>query len=150
MTRILQLIPPDLDFESAYQAELIGQPAIKFHNITDACRAIRAAGNVSVIHAWSARALLPAVLMRPPRIIYSCGPEPRFTPLTNFLSRRTSVQVICPTQTLADLHARHGVPPTRLHVIHPAFPTIDFPLTRADLGLRADDIVLLASGESTW
>jgi hypothetical protein len=149
MSPILQLIPPDIDFESAYQADLIGEPAVKFQTIAHACRAIRAAGNVSVIHAWGARALLPAVLMRPPRIIYSCGPEPRFTPLTNFLMRRPNVQIVCPTQTLADLHARRGVPPTHLHVIHPAFPT-DTPLTRSDLSLRADDIVLLASGESTW
>ncbi|HTW94968.1 MAG TPA: glycosyltransferase [Tepidisphaeraceae bacterium] len=144
---MIQLLPAEIDFESRQQADLLGTPTVEFHTLTGACRALR--GGNGVVHAWGRRALLAAVIMGSSRIVYSCGPEPKWTPLQDMLIRRGATTVVCPTNTLRELHIAHGIPSPRIRVIRPPVVS-DASLTRADLGFAKSDIVILAAGESTW
>lgn len=116
---------------------------------------------VELIHAWGMTALAAAVMAGGPR---GGGRRVLFSP-DHFTGPRTlrwvrailgnrNAQMICASATQRRVAVEHGVPLERCHLIRPG---VEFSrihrrrddALRASLGLKPDDFVMLAPGEST-
>ncbi|MBC8107761.1 MAG: hypothetical protein H7Z14_14305 [Anaerolineae bacterium] len=107
-------------------------------------------------HAWGPKALRVAVFGGCERIIYSPSHDPHHREigwLRSIMNYR-DVNVVCPTDTVRRRLVEHGVPIGRTHLIRPAvaFGKVRRrrnDALRAELGIKPDDRVTLAPGEST-
>ncbi len=108
-----------------------------------------------VIHAWGAKALTAAAMGARGPLVYSPPPDlqRRSAKWLSAITQYRDVEVIAPSATLRNALLRSGIAPTRSHLIRPG---VDFgrikrrsPQLREALGLGKDNVVLLASGEST-
>jgi glycosyltransferase involved in cell wall biosynthesis len=111
-----------------------------------------------LVHAWGMRALTAAALGVasgvPVVLSPTAFPSPRELRWMRAVIEHRDVQVVCPTDTIRRRFVERGVPIARCHLLRPgvAFARVrrrrDDAL-RATLGLRSDDRVVLAPGEST-
>jgi len=169
MIRVLHLVEANADFQTergatqlamflreGFQTEIktIG-PAGDWPNVISASRAMRKIGGFDLVHAWGIKALTLAVMGARRPVVYSPAPDlqkPGAKWLLAIMQYR-DVEVISPSATLRNALLRNGISPQKCHVIRPG---VDFgrikrrnPQMREALGLSQDDLVLLASGEST-
>jgi glycosyltransferase involved in cell wall biosynthesis len=170
MVRILHLLPAPADYqtETAVAQLTGGGGKIKsevrtlgrggdFSSAMAAIIALRRQGaGADLIHAWGETALSVAAIGASQPIVYSPTEFPRRRAVRwlNSIMNFREVQVVCPTGTMRQAFARHGVPIERCHLIRPA---VDFsrikkgrdPALRAALGFNEGDQVFLAVGESS-
>jgi glycosyltransferase involved in cell wall biosynthesis len=109
-----------------------------------------------IVHAWGLSALVAAAIAGSGKIIFSPGTfaPPRTIRWIRSVMSHLNVQMICATATQQRVALERGVPLSSCHVIRPG---VDFgrirrrrdDSLRASLGLKEDDFVLLAPGEST-
>jgi glycosyltransferase involved in cell wall biosynthesis len=116
----------------------------------------RAAEGFDIVHAWDETALTVAALAGARRVVFSPGPSigRRGIRWLRAVMNYRDVQVVSPTATQRRVCVERGIPLDRCHLIRPG---VEFsrvrrrrdPALRAALGLGAEDLVLLAPGEST-
>ncbi len=121
-----------------------------------AIRGLRREGGYDLVHVWSTGALTAVGIAGPSRIVYSPPSLVRGRDVgwLRAMMAYRDVQVVSPTRTMHQALLRAGIAAERCRVIRPG---VDFsrvsgrkePAIRAALGLKADDYVLLAVGEST-
>jgi glycosyltransferase involved in cell wall biosynthesis len=111
---------------------------------------------VDLIHAWGMTALAAAVMAGCPRVLFN--PDrfagPRTLRWVRAVLGNRNAQMICSSATQRRVAVEHGVPLQRCHLIRPG---VEFSrihrrrddALRAALGLKPDDFVMLAPGEST-
>jgi glycosyltransferase involved in cell wall biosynthesis len=169
MLRVLHLVPSSPDFQTeravtqlatalrnevATEVKTIG-PRGDWPNVISAARAMRQLPGVDLVHAWGSRALTVAVMGARRPIVYSPAPDlqKRAARWLSAIMQYRDIEVIFPSATLRNAMMRTGITPAKCHVIRPG---VDFgrikrrnPQLRESLGLSKDDLVLLASGEST-
>jgi glycosyltransferase involved in cell wall biosynthesis len=116
----------------------------------------RALDRFDVIHAWAGRAFTAAMLAGGNRVVCSTPAAADATWLrqVNRAIGRREVDVVCATAARRRAIVRGGVPPAQCHLVRPPVDPVisnssSRPEIRKRLGLRAQDYVLLAPGEST-
>src|SRR6185436_1605077 len=169
MIRVLHLVPSAADFQTergvmqlatnlrdAIETEVktIG-PRGDWPTVLSASRAMRNLASFDLVHAWGSKALTVAVMGGRRPVVYSPSPQ-MHKPAARWLSAITQyrdVEVVAPSATLRNSLLHTGIAQNKCHVIRPG---VDFgrikrrnPQLRESLGLRQDDLVILASGEST-
>jgi glycosyltransferase involved in cell wall biosynthesis len=169
MIRLLHMVDAAADFQTErgvmqlamglredFQTEVktIGA-AGDWPSTVSASRQMRRIGGFDVVHAWGSKALTAAVMGGRRPVVYSPAPDLQ-KPGARWLSAITQyrdIEVVSPSATLRNALLRSGISPQKCHVIRPG---VDFgrikrrnPQMREALGLTKDDLVLLASGEST-
>lgn len=170
MIRVLHLHDAACDFETrrsiadlcdhggpghAFATRSIG-PAGDYTNMATAALRLGRGLASDIVHAWGSTALLAAAIARHQPLVLSPAADLRPTDLRllRAVMACRAVTVVCPTVTQDRLLARQGIDPDRRQVIRPgvAFARVrrrrDQDL-REQLGFSGDDIVLLATGEST-
>jgi glycosyltransferase involved in cell wall biosynthesis len=169
MLRILNLLDRDADFQAergadalnrglgadySTQSKRIGRGG--YRNLAHAVLALRRNEPFDVVHAWGRDALSAAAMSNARQIVYtpSTARLHRSIAWTRAVMDHRRVEVVCPTSTLRRMHVERGVPIDHCHLIRPG---VDFsrvrprrdPSLRCALGLKPEDRVLLAAGEST-
>jgi glycosyltransferase involved in cell wall biosynthesis len=126
-----------------------------YRNVALAVRHLRKSKN-HIIHAWGLNALVAAVMTGKRNILFS--PEtfagPKTISWVRSIMSYLNVEMICATATQQRLAVERGISFARCHVIRPG---VEFgrirrrrdDALRTSLGLKQDDFVLLAPGEST-
>jgi glycosyltransferase involved in cell wall biosynthesis len=169
MVRVLHLVETGADFQTERGAmQLALQLGGDFHTevktigsggdwpqIITAARGLRGQRGFDVVHAWGTRALMAAALGGRAPIVYSppAALSRRGARWLTAISPYRDIEVVAPSATLRKALVRGGVPIEKCHLIRPG---VDFgrikrknPQLRESLVFAADDIVILASGEST-
>jgi len=169
MIRVLHLVPTDADFQAErgamqlamglgrdFSTELrtIG-PGGDWPSLIFAARQLRKIGGFDVIHAWGSKPLTAAAMGARGPLVYSPAPDlqKRGVKWLSSIMQYRDVEVVAPSATLRNALMSTGITPTKCHLIRPG---VDFgrikrrtPQLRESLGLSKDNLVLLASGEST-
>ncbi len=130
-------------------------PGGDWSGIVAAARELRKIRGFDVIHVWGTRPLTAAAMAGRGPLVYSPAPDlqkPGARWLSSIMQYR-DVEVVAPSATLRNALLSTGIAPAKCHLIRPG---VDFgrikrrnPRIRESLGLGKDDLVLLASGEST-
>ncbi|MCC6239960.1 MAG: glycosyltransferase family 4 protein [Phycisphaerales bacterium] len=113
-----------------------------------------------LVHAWGLRSLVVAILSHCPAIVFAPSTDQpallrRSAKILRAISERLDIQIVCPTTTLQQFLIQHGIGQQRCHLIRPGVDRSDpaprqrNSLLRQRLGIKADEIVILAGGEST-
>jgi glycosyltransferase involved in cell wall biosynthesis len=167
MTRVLHVLGEDQDLRTQVSLRTL-RGRLDPHGVEQhvhtlggapvwaAIRLRRLVGAFDVVHAWDERAFAAAMLAGSRRIVFSTpGGIGRATihRVNRALDGR-EVDLLCTTAAEQRRYVTAGVPPARCHLVRPPVEVtrIDASLRaamRGSLGLRDDDYVLLAPGEST-
>ncbi len=170
MVSVLHLLPAEADFQTARGVELlaghlgrdyrvevrpIGRRGV-YRDMSAAAWALRKTSGFDIVHAWGIQSFMAGLLAACGRLVFSptdplTGRQVRW--LRAAAPHRT-FDCIVPSATLHRSLVERGLLPERVHVIRPG---VDFSRVRrrrsdalrASLKLAADDIVVLAPGEST-
>ncbi|HEV8604023.1 MAG TPA: glycosyltransferase [Tepidisphaeraceae bacterium] len=169
MIRVLHLVEVGADFQTergamqlamglgeGFETEVrtIG-PGGDWPQMIAAARGMRKVGGFDLVHAWGTRALTAAVMGGRGPVIYSPAADlqRRGAKWLGAIMQYRDVEVVAPSATLRKALVRSGVAVEKCHLIRPG---VDFgrikrrnAQMREALGLGKDDLVLLASGEST-
>ncbi len=169
MIRVLHLVPTQADFQTErgsmqlamglgkdFQTELrtIG-PGGDWPGVVAAARELRKIRGFDVIHVWGTKPLTAAAMAGRGPLLYSPAPDlqKRSARWLSSIMQYRDVEVVAPSATLRNALMSNGIAPAKCHLIRPG---VDFgrikrrnPQIRESLGLGNDDLVLLASGEST-
>jgi len=169
MIRVLHLVETSADFQTergsmqlalglgdGFQTEVrtIG-PGGDWPGVVGAARELRKVGGFDLTHAWGTKSLTAAVMGKRGPVVYSPAADlqKRGAKWLSAIMQYRDVEVIAPSATLRKALMRSGVLPAKCHLIRPG---VDFgrikrrnPQMRESLGLSQDNLVLLASGEST-
>ena len=168
MTRVLQLLDLNADFESESLADLLreqlgGAYQVARRSLRDnpassvdaVLKLRRIRGEFDLLHAFSPRGLSVAAMVGG-TIVYSPARFPTLQQirwLRAVMSHR-EVQVTCPTDTICRAFIERGVDINCCHLIRPAVQFAKIRRRRDDslrsaLGFSPDEHVVLAGGEST-
>jgi len=152
--RTQQSLHRDLGAGYSIEARTLGRGG-DYRDFLTASRHLRTCP-ADIVHAHGSTALTAAALAGCPKILFS--PEifagPKTIRWVRSIMSHLDVQMVCPTATQQRLALERGLPLSRCHLIRPG---VEFArirrrrddALRASLGLKPDDFVLLAPGEST-
>ena len=174
MTRALHLLGYDADLQSRHGSRVLCEASRGAGWGEVVARTIGRAGKYSrllraviglrrevaafdLVHAWDEQSLAAAVFAGARRIVFTAPPVLRRRTLDRlrFVMRFRDVRIACSTPTQHRAYVETGIPDDRCVLIRPAVaspptrPTTERAEIRRRLGLRDDDFVLIAPGEST-
>jgi glycosyltransferase involved in cell wall biosynthesis len=155
---MFHLLDCETDFQTRSMAAAVaGDGAVtlgrrgKLRDVWAAARVLRE--RRGAVHAWGNRALIAAAIAGSRPIVYTPPMEMSAGAwkVAVWVARRRDATVICPTEAVRNALCRRGIAPDRCRLIRPGTDGAagnDSGLRR-ELGLRENDFVVLAPGEST-
>ena len=169
MARVLQLLPHDGDLQyrrslatlrdgsppGDMETRTIGRGG-DYRNLFWAVLGLRKlARQFDLIHAWDERGVVAAALSGMSKIIFTAPPKlsRRGPAILRRVARRSELHIVASTPTQHSMLIANGLSPDRCQLIRPPAKLDNGGVARASLreqlGIRDDDFVILAPGEST-
>jgi glycosyltransferase involved in cell wall biosynthesis len=154
--RCLELLFKNTGSDQPFTSRTIG-PGGDYQNLAEAIYRLRCTrpNQTHIAHAWGPGELLAAAAAGFSNLVFSPQAQihPKWWKWLAPIFRRREVMVVCPTEFVKRTFILHGARADCCHVISPAVDAGRLngadPEICARLGIDADDIVLLAPGEST-